>query len=65
MNGIELIVTNKTPRGGVHVQVKTDKDDIGILYLTKDQFIGLSNVLQVGCFNKDIDFQVVDPYNTD
>jgi len=63
MNSIELTVTNRTPRGGVHVQLKADKDDIGVLYLSKDQYINFSNLLQVGCFNKDIDFQVVDPYN--
>lgn len=63
MNSIELNVTSRTSRGGVHVQVKADRDDIGVLYLTKEQYINLSNLLQVGCFNKDIDFIVTDPYN--
>jgi hypothetical protein len=63
MNSIELNVTNRTSKGGVHVQVKADNDDIGILYLTKEQYVNISNLLQVGCFNKDIDFSVNDPYN--
>ena len=65
MNNVELTVTSKTSRGGVHAQLKADKDDIGVLYLTKDQYINFCNLLQVGCFNKDIDFQVIDPYNNE
>jgi hypothetical protein len=65
MNSIDIIVTSKTSRGGVHAQLKVDRDDIGVLYLSKDQYVDFCNLLQVGCFNKDIDFQVEDPYNND
>lgn len=63
MSELELIVTGKTLHGGVHVQVNIDKDDSGVLYLTREQFINLSSLLQTGCFNKDVDFKLVDPYN--
>jgi hypothetical protein len=65
MNEVELTITGKTSRGCIHVQVSIDRDNCGILYLTQEQYQDLSALLQVGCFNKEIDFKVVDPYDTE
>lgn len=65
MDSLQINVVNKTQKGVVHAQVTSSGDDLGLLYLTEDQYITLTSLLRTGCFNKEVDFTVVDPYNTD
>jgi hypothetical protein len=63
MNSLQVQVLKKTDSGAVHVQLKEGEDDLGVLYLTADQYHTILGTLRVGCFNKDVDFSVTDPYN--
>lgn len=65
MQSLEIIVSGKTQSGVVHAQLKSSGDDLGVLYLTENQYNTLANILRTGCFNKEVDFAVVDPYNSD
>lgn len=65
MDSLEIVVSNKTPNGVVHAQLKSSGDDLGVLYLTEQQYNTLTNILRTGCFNKEVDFIVEDPYNSD
>lgn len=65
MNNIQFEVTNKTKNNCVHLRVVGDKEDLGCLYLNSSQYSELLQIFRSGCFNKDIDFSVVDPYNED
>jgi hypothetical protein len=63
MSSIELQVKNKTANGSVHLQVKSSGDDLGLLYLTSDQYSDLVKIIRVGCFSKEVDLCIEDPYN--
>jgi hypothetical protein len=63
MNSLDLKVVNKTKTGAVHLEVNSSGENLGVLYLSEEQFTDIVGVLRVGCFNKDIDFQLNDPYN--
>ena len=65
MTSLELTVTNKTAKGAVHLDIKSSGDDLGILYLTNEQYTDIISILRSGCFNKEVDFKIVDPYNSD
>lgn len=65
MNSLELFVRNKTASGAVHLEVKSSGDELGILYLTLDQYEKFLQIIRTGCFNKDVDFRVEDPYNSE
>lgn len=65
MDSLEIVVSNKTQGGVVHAQLKSSGDDLGVLYLTETQYNTLTNILRTGCFNKEVDFTVDDPYNSD
>lgn len=65
MDSLEIVVSNKTQSGVVHAQLKSSGDDLGVLYLTETQYNTLANILRTGCFNKEVDFSVSDPYNSD
>lgn len=65
MSSLELEVKGKTSAGAVHLQVKSSGDELGLLYLTNDQYLNLLKILRVGCFNKEVDFSVKDPYNSE
>lgn len=65
MNSLELTVTNKTTRGAVHLNIKSSGDDLGILYLSEDQYNDIISILRSGCFNKEVDFQINNPYNSE
>lgn len=63
MNSLELFIKNKTNNGSVHLEIKSSGDELGMLYLSEEQFNTLVNILRTGCFNKEVDFTVNDPYN--
>jgi len=63
MTSLEIEVKDKTKSGAVHLQVKSSGDDLGILYLSEDQYNEFVKILRAGCFNKEVDLSVVDPYN--
>jgi hypothetical protein len=63
MESLELTVVNKTDKGVVHAQLKNAGDDLGVLYLTEKQYNSLIGIIRTGCFNKEVDFVVEDPYN--
>lgn len=65
MNSLELEVKSRTQSGAVHLQIKSSGDELGLLYLTDQQYIELLKILRVGCFNKEVDFSVNDPYNVE
>jgi hypothetical protein len=65
MNSLDLKVVNKTKTGAVHLEVNSSGENLGVLYLSEEQFTNIVSVLRVGCFNKDIDFQLKDPYNVE
>jgi len=65
MNNIQFEVTNKTKNNCVHLKVLSGKEDIGYLYLNSEQYTAMLQIFRAGCFNKDIDFVVNDPYNDD
>lgn len=65
MDSLEVTVVNKTQSGVVHAQLKNSNDDLGMLYLSEKQFNAFVTILRTGCFNKDVDFIVNDPYNSE
>jgi len=65
MNSLELTVSNKTAKGAVHLNIKSSGDDLGILYLTENQYNDFISILRSGCFTKEVDFEVNDPYNSE
>jgi hypothetical protein len=65
MNSIQLEVINKTKSNSVHLKLIGDKEDLGILYLTESQLSDILQIFRAGCFNKDIDISINDPYNDD
>jgi hypothetical protein len=65
MDSLEIVVSNKTQTGVVHAQLKSSGDDLGVLYLTEAQYNVLVNIIRTGCFNKEVDFSVEDPYNSE
>ena len=58
MNSLELEVLKFTGNGNVHVKVNSDNDDLGILYLTANQFKEIKSLLTSGCHNQSVDFSV-------
>lgn len=65
MNSLELLVKSKTSSGAVHLELKSSGDDLGILYLSEEQYNSIIHILRSGCFNKDVDFNIEDPYNNE
>jgi hypothetical protein len=65
MSSLELQIVNRTNNGAVHLQVKSANDEFGVLYLSKEQYETLIQIIRVGCFNKEVDLTVNDPYNVD
>jgi hypothetical protein len=65
MESLELTVVNKTEKGVVHAHLKNSGDDLGVLYLTEKQYNSLISIIRTGCFNKEVDFIVEDPYNSE
>jgi hypothetical protein len=65
MSSLELLVKSKTQSGAVHLEIKSSGDDLGILYLSADQFNTMVQILRTGCFNKEVDFVIDDPYNSE
>jgi hypothetical protein len=65
MNSLELFVKNKTKSGAVHLELKSSGDELGILYLSEEEYEKIISILRVGCFNKEVDFLINDPYNSD
>ena len=65
MDNLEIVISNKTSTGVVHANLKSSGDDLGVLYLTEKQYNTLANILRTGCFNKEVDFSIDDPYNSD
>lgn len=65
MDSLELTVVNRADNGAVHAQIKSSGDDLGLLYLTENQYNCLVNILRTGCFNKDVDFSIDNPYNSE
>lgn len=63
MNSLSLLVKQKTSNGSVHLEVNSSGNELGVLYLSEEEYLKLVQVLRVGCFNKDVDFSVNDPYN--
>ena len=58
MNSLELEVLKFTGNGNVHVKVNSDNDDLGVLYLTANQFKQIKTLLIAGCHNQSIDFSI-------
>lgn len=65
MTSLELLVKSKTSTGAVHLEIKSSGDDLGILYLSTDQYNSIVQILRTGCFNKEVDFHLDDPYNSE
>lgn len=65
MSSIELQVKNKTSNGSVHLQVKSSGDELGLLYLTSEQYSEFVKIIRIGCFNKEVDLSIEDPYNSE
>jgi hypothetical protein len=63
MSSIELQVKNRTPSGAIHLQLKSLGDELGLLYLTTEQYNEFVKILRAGCFNKEVDLLIDDPYN--
>jgi hypothetical protein len=62
MNNLQFEVTSKTKNNCVHLRVLDGKEDIGLLYLNSRQYSAMLQIIRTGCFNRDIDFSVIDPY---
>jgi hypothetical protein len=62
MNNLSLSVKQRTPNGSVHLEVKSSNNELGILYLSEEEYLKLVQILRVGCFNKEVDFSVDDRY---
>jgi hypothetical protein len=62
MNSIQVLVTDKTKNKCVHVRLIDKKDELGILYLSAEQYDTLLRVLRKGCFNESVDFILTDPF---
>ena len=65
MNNLSLSVKQKTSNGSVHLEIKSSENELGVLYLSEEEYLKLVQILRVGCFNKEVDFSVDDPYNVE
>jgi hypothetical protein len=62
MNSLELEVISQTGNGGAHVKLNDNGENLGILYLDKNQLNTLIGILITGSFNKEVDFTVKNPF---
>lgn len=58
MNTINLKKVHTTTTGSLHVQVKVNNHDSGILYLTPDEARILVDTLKFGANNRDVELDV-------
>lgn len=65
MNNLSLLVKQKTSNGSVHLEIKSSDNELGVLYLSEEEYLKLVQIMRVGCFNKEVDFSVNDPYNVE
>jgi len=65
MNNLSLLVKQKTSNGSVHLEIKSSENELGVLYLSEEEYLKLIQIMRVGCFNKEVDFSVNDPYNSE
>ncbi len=65
MNSLELEIDKFTSNGGVHVKVNSDRENLGILYLTEEQFNSIKRIITSGCFTNNIDFEIKNPFDVD
>lgn len=65
MNNLSLSVKQKTSNGSVHLEIKSSENELGVLYLSEEEYLKLIQIMRVGCFNKEVDFSVNDPYNVE
>lgn len=63
MNNLSLSVKQKTSNGSVHLEIKSSDNELGVLYLSEEEYLKFIQIMRVGCFNKEVDFSVNDPYN--
>jgi hypothetical protein len=62
MNNIRLEVSERTKNNCVHLRVYADKDDLGFLYLDQNQYSKILGIFRAGCFSKEIELNITDPY---
>jgi hypothetical protein len=65
MNSLELEIAKFTGNGGVHVNVNSERENLGILYLTEEQFNLIKKIFTTGCFSSSIDFEIKNPFTVD
>ncbi len=65
MNSLELEVISVAKSGATHVKLNSDLDDLGVLYLDKQQFETIRRILARGCFENNIDFDIKNPFEVD
>lgn len=65
MNSLELEVVSRTNNNGAHVKLNDGNENLGVLYLDKRQLESIIGILTTGCFNKDIDFLIKNPFDTE
>jgi|LakMenEpi03Aug12_release.lakeMendotaPanAssembly.Ray.scaffolds.fasta_scaffold1239788_2 hypothetical protein len=53
MNTISLTKTHVTASGSVHVQIKINNNDVGLLYLTPQEIEVITSALRDGLINSD------------
>lgn len=65
MNNITLQVTDISKNGSYHVKLIVDDKESGIIYLTSAQFEPFVDVIHLGCREKNISFNVENPFDVE
>lgn len=62
MNSLELEVVSRTKAGGAHVKINDGGENLGVLYLDRNQYETIKGILTAGAFQKDVDFIISNPF---
>jgi len=63
MNNLRLQIIDKSSTNCYHVKVFVNEQESGILYLSEEQFFFFQKALQKESNEKDINFEVEDPFS--
>lgn len=65
MNSLEMEVVKHTEKGGAHIKLNSDGDNLGFLYLSEEQYKTLKGVLTSGCLKNSVNFNLKNSFDTE
>lgn len=65
MNSVRLVVTDQVPNGSYHTKLFLDEQESGILYLTPEQFLKVSQCFKSFCYENSLSFDIENPFDID